>query len=136
MHERNTVCGYNPFMRFFLRIIALLLVFTLPVYGFAGISKDCSQQGMEQATLSAPTAMVMDGGFDVGPDSHAEKMGLDKFEFGFSCSASDGGQQCQMGILPSSLALAAPVVASPPFVYTKSFAQVFLEQPQRPPLAA
>lgn len=123
-------------MRFFLRIIALLLAFTLPVYGFAGISKDCSHQGMEQATLSASTAMVMDGGFDAGPNSHAEKMELDKFEFGSSCSAADGGQQCQMGILPSSLALAEPVVASPPSLYTKSFAQVFLEQPQRPPLTA
>lgn len=123
-------------MRFFLRIIALLLAFTLPVHGFAGVSKDCNHQGMEQATLSAPTAMVMDGGFDVGPDSHAEKMELDKFEFGFSCSASDGGQQCQMGIPPSSLALAVPAVASPSSLYTKSFAQVFLERPQRPPLAA
>lgn len=136
MHERNRVYGYNPSMRFFLRIIALLLAFTLPVYGFAGISKDCSHQGMEQAALSAPTAMVMDGGFDAGSDSHVEKMGLDKFEFGSSCSASDGGQQCQMGILPSSLALAEPAVAGPPSLYTQSFAQVFLEHPQRPPLAA
>lgn len=123
-------------MRFFLRIIALLLAFTLPVYGFAGISKDCSHQGMAQATLSAPTAMVMDGGFDVGADTQAEKMGLDKFEFGFSCSASDGGQQCQMGIPPSSFAFAEPAIASSSSLYSKSLAQVFLEQPQRPPLAA
>lgn len=136
MHEQNEVYGYNRLMRFFLRIIALLLAFTLPVYGFAGISKDCSPQGMEHATSPALTVMVMDGGFDVGPDSHAEKMGLDKFEFGFSCSASDGGQQCQMGILPSSFAFAEPAIASSSSLYKKSLAQVFLEHPHRPPLAA
>jgi hypothetical protein len=123
-------------MRFFLRIIALLLTFTLPVYGFGSVSKDCSHQGMEQATFSAPTLMVMDGGFDVGPDIHTEKMGLDKLEFGFSCSASDGGQQCQMGILPPPFPFAEPAIATSPSLYSKFPAQVFLEQPQHPPPAA
>lgn len=124
-------------MKFFFRIISLLIAFTLPLYGFAGISNDCSHQSMEPVTFSAPTEMVMDGGFDAEPSTFAANKGLENFEVGgFSCSVSESGQQCQIGILPSSFALAEPVVAIPPSLYNKSLAQVFLEQPQRPPLAA
>lgn len=123
-------------MRIFLRIIALFVALTLPVYGFASISKDCSAQGMEHATFSTTAVVAMDGGFDIGPDTLTEKAGPDKFEFGSSCSASDGGQQCQIGILPSSFAFAEPAIASSPSLYNQSLAQVFLEHPQRPPSAA
>ena len=124
-------------MRFFLRIIALLLAFTLPVYGFASVGKNCDHQGMEQAGSSMSAMMVTGSGVDAALDGSAGKVGLDKFEFSFSsCSAADSGQQCQVGILPSPLAIAEPAPPVYPFIYHASFTQVFLEQPQRPPLAA
>jgi hypothetical protein len=123
-------------MSFSLRIIALLLAFTLPAYGFAGISKECSSQGAEQVTSSAVAVMAMDGGVDAASDTHIVETGLETFELGSSCSSSNGGQQCQMGILLSSITFAEPAIASSPSQYFKFFAQVYLELPQRPPLLA
>jgi hypothetical protein len=121
-------------MSFFFRIIALLLAFTLPVYGFASVSKNCGHQGMEQAG----SAMIAAGsGVDAASDAAAGKSGFDQSGFTHaSCSPSDSGHQCQIGILPSPLVIAELVPPVYSSAYDPSFAQAFPEQPQRPPSAA
>lgn len=123
-------------MRYFLRIIALLLAFTLPLYGFASVSKSCDHQDIEQAGSSMSVMMVTASDVDATLDSPGENMGLDSFDFSLSCSAADSGYQCQIGILPSPLALAEPAPPVYPSLYNISFTQVLLEQPQRPPQTA
>ena len=115
------------------RVIALLLAFCIPVYGFAGVSKACNDRMMQEAVVAA-TAAATDAGFDVAQEPASPMAASDSATSGVSCVGPDGGQHCQLGILPSLPALAqAGPPASPP-LYEEAFAQVFLELAERPPL--
>lgn len=120
-------------MKFFFRIVALVLAFWLPISGFASIQNVCEHPAAEAERFvsAGHTALQADVTADEAVEYQGSKQAdVELLSFG---PCEDGGHQCPTGILPPSLTLSAPLVPNSPFVYEKSLARVFLEHPQRPP---
>jgi hypothetical protein len=125
-------------MKFFIRLIALVLAFWLPVSGLASLQTVCEHPAMEAAGVALVADEVQQADVSMSMDDAAELNGSNSTDLKLSSfgACEDGGHQCPTAILPASLVLSEPVTANSLFIYEKSFVPVFLEQLQRPPLRA
>lgn len=125
---------YNrPMGSNFVRVVALLLAFCVPVYGFAAVSKACNGAMQDAAAVAMTTATQT--GFDTAHKPDYPMPALDVATHSGSCVGPDGGQQCQLGIPPSLPALDHAGLPALPPLYTKTVTQAFLELAERPPMS-
>jgi hypothetical protein len=128
--------AYNKPMKSFVRLIALVLAFWLPVSGLASIQTVCEHPAMEKAGVSLVADGVQQADMSMCGEPEHNGSKLTDFKSSSFGACDDGGHQCPTAILPASLAVSEPTAITPLFIYENSLVRVFLEQPQRPPLLA